>query len=67
MGRGQFLDRIDIVNKVSEINSQKSRVAIYGILLIIILILFVANYRNEELRQLVLYPFFEDNEFLKLF
>ena len=62
-----LVNYVYIVNKVSEINSQKSRVAIYGMLLIIILILFVANYRNEELRQLVLYPFFEDNEFLKLF
>lgn len=51
-----------LVEKISEINGQKKRVIVYMIVLCYLLGLLFINFHNLEYRQLVLYPFFEQNE-----
>lgn len=52
------------VNKISTIDGQKKRVLCYCVLGLFLLGLLVMSFRNLEYRQLVLYPFFEQNEFI---
>ena len=53
-----------LVDKISEIRSQKKRVLAYLLMLIYLFTLFWVNFHNLEYRQLVLYPFFEKNELI---
>lgn len=53
-----------LVNKISEIKLQKYRLIIYLILFILLASSLFLNIRNIEYRQLVFYPFFDDNELI---
>lgn len=53
-----------LVDKTSEIQSQKKRVLAYLLMLMYLFALFFVNFHNLEYRQLVLYPFFEKNELI---
>lgn len=52
------------VNKISMIRSQKKRLYVYIIIFVYLFAVFFMNARNLVFRQLVIYPFFEENEFL---
>ena len=54
-----------LVSKISMIESQKKRLLMYCILGIFLLGLFILAFRNIEYRNLVLYPFFEQNELIE--
>lgn len=54
-----------VVEKCSLIKSQTHRFSIYAILMLFMLVLFIANFRNEEMVESVLKPFFEGNDLFK--
>ena len=54
-----------LVSKISEESSQKKRLFAYLIVSVYLLGLIYVSYHNIEYRELVLYPFFEQNELVK--
>ena len=52
------------VSKISYLKAQKKRLFLYLILSIFILGILYINARNEEYRNLVIYPFFQQNELI---
>lgn len=52
------------VNKISTICGQRKRLLCYSMLVFLLMGLFFMAFRNIEYRQLVLYPFFEQNELI---
>ena len=53
------------ISKISNVRRQKKRLVIYSVILVFMITLFIANFRNAELREAVLIPFFEQNELVK--
>lgn len=53
-----------LVEKVSEISSQKKRLFMYVLMVCYLVALFYLSFHNLEYRELVLYPFFEQNELI---
>lgn len=51
-------------NLITETKSRSIRIEIFGILFFFLLLQFILLFRNESYRELVLYPFFEENTFL---
>lgn len=62
-----IVNYVYLVNIISQVPKKKGRVLLYLILLAIMICLFVANFRNAELRELLLIPFFEENELIEMF
>lgn len=60
-----IVNYIYYVNWISMIDSQKKKSQVYFILIVFLVGLLFLNYRNEEYREAVLYPFFEQNELIK--
>ncbi|MDW3709240.1 EpsG family protein [Enterococcus faecium] len=54
------------VNKICEIQSQRKRLFCYCVLGLMLGALLFLAFRNLAYRELVLYPFFEQNEFVEL-
>lgn len=53
--------------KIKNVSIQSNRVFIYSSILVVMIILFWANFKNVELRDAVLIPFFEGNELVSCF
>lgn len=51
---------------ISKLSAQKDRVFSYSFVLVFIAVLFIANFRNAELREALLIPFFEENELVSM-
>lgn len=72
-GFARFPILLSIVNycflsdKISEIPSQRKRILMYMILLFFAFVWMYINVRNVEYRELVVYPFFQQNELLRVF
>nr|CDF77687.1 polysaccharide polymerase Eps11O [Lactiplantibacillus paraplantarum] len=60
-----IVNYVFLVNKISEVESQKQRLIIYFTLALFLIGSMFLNIRNIEYRQLVFYPFFNNNELMR--
>lgn len=59
-----IVNYVFLVNKISEVKLQKHRLFIYLVLFTFLAGSLILNIRNSEYRQLVFYPFFNDNDLI---
>jgi len=59
-----IINYVFYVNKISDIRGQRKRLLCYCVLGIFLVGMLFMSFRNLEYRQLVLYPFFEQNELI---